>query len=222
MPSPASPPPRWISFDCYGTLIDWRSGVRRAFRELAHAAEDETQEMFEVWERIQWEKIHGPYAPYEEILWSSFRQTVEEFGHWCPGYAGEAFVEGVARWEPFPEVNPALRRLAQRHRLAILSNTDRHLLGGTIKSFPVRFDVLITAEDARAYKPDPRIFRLALERMACPAGEVAHVAFGAQYDLRPAHELGMRVIYLNREGLPPSEVPVEAEIPSLEELAAMW
>ena len=222
MSSAGLPPPRWLSFDCYGTLIDWRSGVRRAFRDLAHAAEEETREMFEAWERLQWEKIQGPYAPYEEIMWSSFRQVVEEFGHWCPGYAGEAFVDGLARWDPFPDVNSALRRLAPRHRLAIISNTGRHLLGGTIKNFPVRFDALITAEDARAYKPDPRIFRLALERMGCLPGEVAHVAFGAPYDLEPAHDLGMRVIYLNREGLPHSELPVEAEIQSLEDLTAMW
>ncbi|HWP84727.1 MAG TPA: haloacid dehalogenase type II [Terriglobia bacterium] len=216
------PPPRWISFDCYGTLIDWQAGVQRAFRELAHASEEELAEMFAAWERIQWEKLHGPYTPYQEILWSSFRQVVEEFGYWAPGYAGEAFLESVARWAPFPDVNPALRRLAQRYRLAIISNIDRRLLGGTIRHFPVRFDALITAEDARAYKPDPAIFRLALERMACPPQEVAHVAFGVHYDLRPAQELGVRVIYLNRDARVPAGIPVEAEIHSLEALLSLW
>ena len=215
-------PPRWLSFDCYGTLIDWQSGVRRAFRELVHAEEAETQEMFETWERIQWGKIQNRYEPYEDIMWSSFRQTVEEFGYWCPGYAGEAFVDGSARWEPFPDVNPALRQLSQRYRLSIISNTDRHLLGGTIKNFSVRFDALITAEDARAYKPSPTIFRMALERIGCPPGEIAHVAFGAEYDLLPAREVGMRVIYLNRDGREHSEIAVEAEILNLEELIALW
>ena len=222
MPPTGLPPPRWVSFDCYGTLIDWQAGVQRAFRELAHVSEDETAEMFEAWELIQWEKIQGPYTPYEEILWSSFRAVVEEFGYWCPGYAGEAFVESLARWQPFADVNPALRRLAQRHRLAIISNVDRHLLGGTIRQFPVRFDALITAEDARAYKPNPAVFRLALERMACQPNEVAHVAFGAKYDLQAAHDVGMRVIFLNRGGGAGPEVPVEAEIHSLEELPALW
>ena len=216
------PPPRWVSFDCYGTLIDWQSGVRRAFRELAHVSEDETQELFEAWERIQFEKIQGPYVPYAEILWASFREAVEKFGYWSSGFASEAFVESLARWEPFADVNPALRRLATRHRLAIISNVDRDLLGGTIRHFPVRFDALITAEDARAYKPNPAVFRLAIERMGCPANEVAHVAFGAEYDLQPAHDLGMRVIYLNRSGLPSPAVALEAEIKSLEELPALW
>jgi 2-haloacid dehalogenase len=216
------PPPRWLSFDCYGTLIDWQSGVRRAFRDLAHAAEDETQEMFQAWERIQWEKLRDSYTPYEDILRSSFRQAAEVFGYWCPGYAGESFIEGLARWEPFADVNPALRILSQRHRVAIISNIDRHLLGGTIKNFPVRFDALITAEDARAYKPDAAVFRMALERMGCQPSEVAHVAFGARSDIQPAQELGMRVIFLNRDGREHCEVPVEAEIHSLEELAALW
>src|SRR3972149_6903036 len=110
------PPPRWVSFDCYGTLVDWESGVRRAFRELAHVSEDETGELFQTWERIQWGKIQGPYVSYEDVLWSSFREALERFGYWCPGYAGEAFVDSLARWEPFPDVNPALQRLAQRHR----------------------------------------------------------------------------------------------------------
>ncbi|MBI2819496.1 MAG: haloacid dehalogenase type II [Acidobacteria bacterium] len=222
MPPTGFPPPRWVSFDCYGTLIDWQSGVRRAFRELAHASEDETGEMFEAWERIQWEKIRGPYTPYEEILWSSFRQTVEEFGYWSPAYAGEAFIESLARWQPFADVNPALRRLSVRHRLAIISNVDRHLLGGTIRQFQVRFDALITAEDARAYKPTPAIFLMALDRMACQPNEVVHVSSSEKYDLKPAHELGMRVIYLNRDGLARPEVSVEAETHSLEEVAALW
>jgi 2-haloacid dehalogenase len=131
-------------------------------------------------------------------------------------------VESLARWEPFADVNPALRRLATRHRLAIISNVDRNLLGGSIRHFPVRFDALITAEDARAYKPNPAVFRLAIEKMGCPANEIAHVAFGAEYDLRPAHDLGMRVIYLNRSGLPSPDVKLEAEIRSLEELPALW
>jgi len=219
---PHPSPPRWISFDCYGTLIDWQGGVRNAFRDLAHVSDDETQELFEAWERIQWEKIQGPYAPYEEILWASFRQAAEQFGYWCSGFAGEAFVESLGRWKPFPDVNPALIRLAPRHRLAIISNVDRRLLGATLRQFPVRFDALIAAEDARAYKPNPAVFRLALERIGCPPNEIAHVAFGAEYDLRPASELGMRAIYLNRGGQPLSGIPVEAEIRSLEELVALW
>jgi 2-haloalkanoic acid dehalogenase type II len=124
-------------------------------------------------------------------------------------------------------VNPALLRLSRRFRLAIISNVDRSLLGGTLRHFPVRFDALITAEDARAYKPDPAVFRCALERMACQPAEIAHVAFGVDYDLAPAQALGFRAVFLNRQGLarPASSedgVSLEAEITSMEQLPALW
>ena len=218
----ALPPPRWVSFDCYGTLIDWEEGIRRAFRELIFVRDEAEADFFQVWERIQWEKVHEPYAPYVEILQASFDQTLTEFGYPCPGYAVEAFVDSLARWQPFPDVHPSLSRLSQRCRLAIISNTDRDLLGRSLRHFPVRFDALVTAEDARAYKPSPEIFRYALKRLACPAQEIVHVAFGANYDLQPAGALGMRVVHLNRKNLPGVNVPVEAEIRGLEELPLLW
>ena len=221
-PRPSSQAPQWVSFDCYGTLIDWESGVRRAFRELARVREEEEEELFRTWEKIQWEKIQEPYAPYSEILRSSFREAVEAFGYRYASYAGEAFVGSLARWEPFPDVNSALNRLSHRHRLAIISNTDRELLGQTLRHFTVRFDALITAEDARVYKPSPEMFRLALERLNCSPGQVVHVAFGADYDFKPARSLGLRVVCLNRKQSPGPDIPLEATIKSLEEMLRLW
>ena len=216
------PAPRWLSFDCYGTLIDWQSGVIGAFRDLTPRGEADVAQIFLVWERIQWEKLRAPYVPYAEILRSSFRATMETLGHPCRAYAEDAFADSLARWEPFPDVNPALVQLARRYKLAIISNIDLQLLGGSLRRLTVRFDALITAEDARAYKPDPAIFQLALRRMDCAPQDVAHVAFGADYDLQPASSLGFRVVYLNREGLPRPDVLLEAEIHSLEELPGLW
>ena len=112
--------------------------------------------------------------------------------------------------------------MAQQFRLAIISNIDRELLGQSLRRFSVRFDALITAEDAQAYKPNPAIFRYALQRLACPPEQVVHVAFGADYDLQPASELRMRVIYVNRKNGPRPESPLEAEIQSLEQLPQLW
>ena len=216
------PAPRWLSFDCYGTLIDWQSGVIRAFRDLVPRGETDVAEIFLVWERMQWEKLRDPYVPYAEILRSSFRETMEAMEYKCGAFAEVAFAESLARWEPFVDVNPALVRLSRQYKLAIISNIDRHLLGGSLRRLAVRFDALITAEDARAYKPDPAIFQLALRRMDCAPQDVAHVAFGADYDLQPAGSLGFRVVYLNRQGLPRPVTPLEAEIRSLEELPGLW
>ena len=216
------PPPRWLSFDCFGTLIDWQTGVTRAFRELLPQGQEDCADLFAVWERIQWEKLRSPYLSYAEILRSSFCEASKRFGYPCRSYAADAFVDSLAHWEPFPDVNPALVPLARRYQLAIISNMDRHLLGGALRRLAVRFDALITAEDAQAYKPDPAIFQLALRRLGCSPQEVVHVAFGADYDLEPASALGFQVIYLNRQGLPRPATPLTAEIRSLEELPGLW
>jgi 2-haloacid dehalogenase len=216
------PAPRWLSFDCYGTLIDWESGIRRAFRELLRATMDDEEALFETWQQIQHEKIQGSYAPYAEILQSSFRETAAQFGYHCAAYAGEAFLNSLARWTPFSDVNPALSRLSQRHKLAIVSNIDRGLLGWTLRHFETTFDVLITAEDAHSYKPNPELFRYALKKLGCAPDEILHVASCADYDLRPASALGFRVAYLDRNQLPPPELPLEAQIKSMDELIGLW
>ena len=223
MTKPPSPPPRWLSFDCYGTLIDWQSGVTEVIRGAIPQTEDISDtDLFAAWEQIQWGMLHEPYARYEEILQESFTRTMEEFGFQCPRYAAEAIVDSVARWEPFPDVNPALIHLSRRYKLAVISNIDRALLGGSLKRLAVRFDMLITAEDAQSYKPQRAIFELALKKLACPPQEIVHVAFGAAYDLAPANHLGMRTVYLNRQGLPRPEIPIEEEITSLDELVTLW
>ncbi len=217
------PAPRWLSFDCYGTLIDWEDGVRRAFRDLSstRAAEDE-EELFRTWERLQWERIQRPYTPYAQIMQESFREALDQLGYRAPLQAGESFLRSLAQWPPFADVKPALTRLAQRYRLAIISNMDRDLLGWTLKHFPVRFDALITAEDVRAYKPDPAVFRAALAKMNCAPNEVVHVAFGTEYDLRPAGLLGIRTAYLNRGKPLAADISVEAQVVSLEDLEKLW
>ena len=222
MNSTLFPPPRWLSFDCYGTLIDWQDGVVRAFRDLLPGDAENVEDIFPLWERTQREMLREPYTPYAEILRGSFRRTMETLGYRCPAFAVESFVDSLARWEPFPDVNPALIRLSQRYKLAVISNIDRQLLGGTLRRLSVRFDSIMTAEDARTYKPDPAMFELALRKMACQPQEAAHIAFGADYDLEPACGLGIRVVYLNRQGLPRPALPLEAEIGSLADLPCVW
>jgi 2-haloacid dehalogenase len=218
--------PRWLSFDCYGTLIDWRSGINAVFREFIPRGEEGAVDPFAVWERVQWEMLREQYVPYVDILEKSFERTMDVLGFRCPRYAVESFLDSVPRWEPFPDVGPALIRLSQRYRLGVISNIDRTLLGSSLRRLPVRFDVLMTAEDARSYKPDPAIFKLALQKMGGVPAEIAHIAFGADYDLAPAGSLGFRCVYLNRNGLPRPEaikdVSVEAEISSLGALDALW
>jgi 2-haloacid dehalogenase len=217
-----SPPPLWLTFDCYGTLIDWESGIRRAFRELCRVVPEEEEELLAAWEQIQWKQIQGPYAPYAEILQSSFHEAAEQFGLSCAPHAEQSFLNSVAQWEPFPDVNPALAALSKRYKLAVISNIDRELLGWTLRQFKIRFDALITAEDAKCYKPNPEVFRYALGRLGCSAEQIAHVAFGAEYDLAAAGALGFRLVYVNRKRLPRPDVALEAEIQTLDQLITLW
>ncbi len=218
---PSTSPPRWISFDCYGTLIDWEQGITGVFQEVFPRGEEVPRDIFTIWERIQWEMLQGPYVPYIEVLRTSFERTMDTLGYRCPRHATDAFLDSLARWEPFPDVNAALIHLSRRYKLAIISNIDRELLGASLRHLAVRFDMLMTAEDAQCYKPNPTIFELALKKMDCAPQEIVHVAFGAAYDLAPASSLGFRTVYLNRQNLPLPETPIEAEIRTADELLTL-
>jgi 2-haloacid dehalogenase len=207
----------WVTFDCYGTLIDWETGISGFFRSIGAS-----EELLEQWERVQFETINGPYRPYAEIMAESLRQTIEARGGEYRPEMGAAFARSLPTWKPFPETNPALEQLrAKGLKLGIVSNIDDDLLARTVKHFTVSFDLLVTAQQARAYKPSDAGFRLALERIGLPPQQVTHVAFGDRYDLATARRCGMQVVFVNRYGKKVS-IPVDAEIQSLAELPSLF
>ncbi|HEY4682254.1 MAG TPA: haloacid dehalogenase type II [Candidatus Acidoferrales bacterium] len=204
--------PVWFTFDCYGTLIDWEAGMNACFRQiLVEKRSQVAVEQFAAdWEEIQFQMIQGPYQPYKTILAEALLDTLKK--HQLPARSsdGERLVASLPSWKPFPEVNAVLGELKKVGlRLAILSNIDDDLLSQTLEHFTVPFDRLLTAEQARAYKPNEKVFRYALEQLQCQPEQIAHVAFGERYDLLPAQRLGCRTIYINRHSrqLPPSLHP---------------
>jgi 2-haloalkanoic acid dehalogenase type II len=220
-----------ITFDCYGTLIDWEAGIRDYVAPLLvrkmpsrHEQPDarpqvDAETWLARWEPIQFQML-SPWRPYREILARSFEATMRSFGL-------EAFVDEAARlaasletWRPFPDTVPALRRLAKRYRLGIVSNIDRDLLAGTLAHLQAPFSALVTAEDARAYKPDPAPLALAVERLGVPASCILHAGFGWRYDLAPARALGMQTCFVNRSGGPiPDGDPPSLVVASVAALA---
>lgn len=209
-----------ITFDCYGTLVDWEAGVRAYVAPiLAQSSRGEvTPEAWVArWERIQFQML-TPYRPYREILQRSYDATMQFFGLEAFVDAGAGLARSVADWEPFADATRALRRLGRRYRLGIVSNIDRDLLADSVGRLAAPFSVLVTAEDARAYKPDPRPLQLAIERFGLAPGAMLHAAFGWKYDLGPARALGMRVAFVNRGGVAVDE-PRDLEVPSLAALA---
>jgi len=207
----------WVTFDCYGTLIDWEAGIREFFR--AAVGRDD---LLNEWEESQFRMIQGPYRRYAEILADSLREVLAQHGIAFRPEMGEAFARALPCWKPFPETNPALEQLrAKGLKLGIISNIDDALLAQTVGHFTVPFDLLVTAEQARAYKPSAAGFRLALERIGRPPADITHVAFGDRYDLATARACGLRVVFVNRYQKRLG-VPVDAEIPDLSTLPELF
>lgn len=207
----------WVTFDCYGTLIDWETGIRAFFREMVGR-----EDLLDDWEEIQFGMIQGPYRRYAEIMADSLRATLDGHGlQWRPEL-GDAFWRALPTWTPFPETNSALRRLkAKGLKLGIISNIDDVLLAETMKHFAVPFDLLVTAEQARGYKPGDKGMRLALQRIGLPPAHVTHVAFGDRYDLATARSCGMQVVFVNRHRKDIATM-VDAEIPNLSPLPDLF
>jgi 2-haloacid dehalogenase len=220
-----------ITFDCYGTLIDWEGGIRAFVApilarvmpsrgEQGEARPSVTpEEWVERWERIQFQMLR-PYRPYREILQRSYDATMQYFGLESFVDDGPGLARALADWVPFPDTTRALRRLGKRYRLAIISNIDRDLLAATLGHLQAPFASLVTAEDAGAYKPDLAPFKLALSRLGVAPGEILHAGFGWRYDLAPAQALGMRTAFVNRSGgSAPEGTPPDLTVPSIEALA---
>jgi 2-haloacid dehalogenase len=213
---------RALTFDCYGTLIDWEAGIRDYVApRLERAAQGRVtlEEWMARWEPIQFQLL-TPYRPYREILAESFERTMRAFELEVFADGGGGLVRSLAEWRPFPDTVAALRKLARRHKLAIVSNIDRDLLAQTLGHLVAPFAALVTAEEAGAYKPDPAPLRLALDRLGLPPQAILHAGFGWKYDLAPARACGMRTCWVNRGGgaMPDGEPP-DLVVGSLAELA---
>jgi len=197
----------WVTFDCYGTLIDWDAGIRNFLKDLLarKGAFVDLDSFHRRWEEVQFDLIQREYRPYKDVLRLSLEATMEEFGVPYEPEDGDAFAKSMPTWQPFPDVPPALRELKCHARIAIISNTDNDILRESVKLMGADFDALITAEDAKVYKPSPRIFEFALQRLGEAPERVLHVAFGFKYDLAPAKQVGMVTCWLNRTGEPKPE-----------------
>ena len=210
------------TFDCYGTLIDWEGGLGTFLYDLARRSGDRDPEaggeLRRRWEEIQFEIVRGPYRSYRDVLEDSLRTWVGERGYRWNVQDAEALERAMGSWQPFPDTVPALARArAAGMRLAIVSNTDRHIMAQTLRQLqPVEFDEVVVAEDVRAYKPDTHPFRVALHALAARPEQTLHVAFGFKYDIGAAASLGLRTAWVNRHREPaPDGRPADYEWDSL-------
>jgi 2-haloacid dehalogenase len=200
--------PALVTFDCYGTLVDWEGGAAAFLYELAlregESCPPPGRELCSRWEDIQFELLRGEYRPYREVLAESLRAWMEERGYDWRAEEGEALLRSMRSWQPFPDTTPALNRARENGlRLAIVSNIDRDIIEHTLRHIGVPFDAVLTAEDARAYKPADAVFDYALDQLGTPPDDILHVAFGFKYDIGPAVRHGMGTAWVNRHAEPP-------------------
>ncbi len=199
------------TFDCYGTLVDSDGGLGAFLYDLARRSGDGDagpgSELRRRWQEIQFELLRGPYRSYRDMLEDALRTWVAERGYRWNVQEAEALERAMQSWQPFPETVPALGRAgAAGLRLAIVSNTDRYIMQETLRQLePLRFEAVVVAEDARAYKPDTRPFRRVLQALGARPDEVIHIAGNLQYDIAPAARLGFRTAWVNRH----RDLPVE-------------
>lgn len=196
---------RVISFDCYGTLVDWERGIRGYFERLAasQGRPADAAALFDAYVRVEARLEAGPYRPYRQIVDEAARQVAREAG-WPEEAVARmgSLAATIPDWPPFQDSAEALERLGAFGRLAVLSNIDRDLLAGTLRRLPVEFDIVVTAEDVRSYKPAEGHFRRCLEIGGHRPEEQLHVAQSVFHDIEPAKRLGLACVWVNRRGEP--------------------
>jgi 2-haloacid dehalogenase len=189
-----------LTFDCYGTLIDWETGITHALGFLAARAGRDPTELVELFGEIEREAESGPYRPYREVLADVSCAIAARFGISLEPGEETLLGESVGDWPAHPDTQGAMRALKERSRLGILSNVDHDLFEGTRPKLGVELDVVVTAEDVRGYKPGLAHFERGLEALGLPAGRVLHVAESRFHDVEPANRMGIAVVHVDRSG----------------------
>ncbi len=190
-----------LTFDCYGTLIDWETGIlEQALPLLARAGAPDASPATVLRAFVKHEASleAGPFRPYKEVLLETLCRTGGELGAPIDCASGAAFAAGVGDWPPFPDTIDALTRLGSRYRLVILSNVDDDLFEQTARRLGVRFDAVITAQQVKSYKPALGHFEAARRRLGLSPGNWVHVAQSLYHDHVPAKSLGLRTVWVDR------------------------
>lgn len=195
--------PKAITFDCYGTLIDWEMGIQRFFAESLDAkgiGYVDSRTLQTEWEEIQFQYIQEKYRPYRQVLRDTLRMVFNNHRIPTNNEEFDEFADSMGYWKPFPDTRDAILELQKYVKVALITNTDDDIIQETEKTIGVKFDEIITAQQAGAYKPSHKGFHLARERLGLPKEEIWHAGFGFKYDVVPATELGYVTIWVNRQG----------------------
>jgi 2-haloacid dehalogenase len=189
-----------LTFDCYGTLIDWETGLSEALAAVLRprGLEPPDDDLLESYARQEAEEERGAYRPYREVLARSLRGVCRDYGVTPSDEEARAFADSVGDWPAFADSGAALARLAERFRLGVITNCDDDLFTRSRARLGVSFDWVVTAQAVGSYKPDPRMFQAAFEAVAVPRERILHVAQSLYHDHVPARQLGMSTVWIQR------------------------
>ena len=218
----------WVSFDCYGTLVDWETGISTAVAGVLeshgmHKTRAETLALFADAEpRVQ---NSGAYLDYRQVLRGVIEMIGAETGVGLSESELGCLADTLPNWPVFADVQDALRTLKARYKLAIISNVDDDLFDRTAEGLGVDFDAVVTSQQSRSYKPDLRNFNLALERMEAGKENWLHVGESLYHDIGPANRLGITSVWVNRAdrggGTRHTDAVPDLVVPDLAALAEM-
>jgi 2-haloalkanoic acid dehalogenase type II len=195
--------PKAITFDCYGTLIDWEGEIQRFFDQILTNKQIQgfdTRALQQHWEDVQFAFIQQ-YRPYRQILRETMLQACADFGLPATEEDAEAFAHSMGHWQPFPDTQASLKALQTLGiKVVLITNTDDEIIAQTRPLLGIMPDDIVTAEQATAYKPHHQGFRLARQRLGLDTTDIWHAGFGFKYDIIPATELGFTTVWINRQG----------------------
>jgi 2-haloacid dehalogenase len=217
-----------LTFDCYGTLIDWEAGISSALIAMlgAHDVQATVEDVLARYAGHEAELEAGQYRSYREVLGLAMRAVGAEYAVEPTTDEMATFGGSVGDWPAFPDSAEALRRLHERYRLGVITNCDDDLFAASSRRLGITFDWVITAQLARRYKPNPRGFELAFERIGLPTSRILHVAQSLFHDHVTAKRLGLATVWVNRRqgragtgATPPANATPDLVVPDMASLA---
>ena len=217
-----------LTFDCYGTLIDWETGIARALRVAMgkHASDVPDEALLTTFAGHEAAAEAGPYLRYRAVLTRAAEGVAGDLRAKLSPGAAATFADSVGDWPAFSDSTDALRRLHERFRLGVITNCDDDLFARSKERLGVEFDWVVTAQQAASYKPNPHNFEVAFKRLGLPRDRILHVAQSLFHDHVPAKRLGLSTVWINRRhdrpgsgATPTAQATPDLELPDMVSLA---
>jgi len=217
-----------LTFDCYGTLIDWEAGILAGLRPVLgrRGLGPSDDALLEVYAGFEAAAEAGPYLRYREVLAGCLREIAAQYGFEADETEVAAFADSVGEWPAFPDSSAALALLRTRFRLGVITNCDDDLFARSATRLGTVFDWVVTAQSVGGYKPDVRNFEVAFERIGLPRERILHVAQSLFHDHVPAKGLGLSTVWIDRRhdrpgfgATPPANATPDATFPDIASFA---